>query len=126
MWQVLLVDDEPAIRNLLNTVLSRAGYRVREASNASQALDLLGEDLPDIIISDLMMPGLDGIELCSEVRSNPRTRGVPFVLLTAVSDPERHQQALRSGVNQVLVKPVMPRTLSQAVQVMLAQGAVAH
>ena len=122
MQQVLLVDDEPLFLSMFATILERAGYTVQEASDGSQALRLISESAPDLIISDLMMPGLDGIELCEEIRANPQMKSIPFVLLTAISDRERHQIAMNRGVTRVLTKPILPQVLSQEVHTALAQS----
>jgi CheY-like chemotaxis protein len=122
MRHVLVVDDEPGLLKLYSVILKRAGFDVLLAKDGREALELIKQDTPDLIISDLMMPELDGMELCTMVRANARTRQVPFVLVTAITDPRVHRQALDCGANRVLKKPVMAQPLLQAVNGLLVQS----
>ena len=83
---VLVVDDEFAITEILSGVLEDVGYRVATAGNGREGLERLPEVRPDIVICDVMMPVLDGRELCRALQANPATRGIPVVLMSAVSE----------------------------------------
>src|SRR4029077_11852679 len=85
---ILVVDDEPAMRDLLDEALTAFGYRVLVASSAEEALDLALATPPDLVLSDVHMSGLSGVELCARLKAHPRFRLTPVVLLTAVSDLE--------------------------------------
>src|SRR5262245_20213010 len=86
--KILLVEDDEAFRTLLLVALEREGYTVREAAHGRAALELIEREPPDLIISDLDMPGLDGHALCQRVRANPRLARIPFVILSAYIEPD--------------------------------------
>ena len=85
MRQILVVDDERSVRNILDFSLDAEGYRVIQAEDGEEALKLAGENPPDLIIMDVMMPRLDGFETCRKLKADSRTRDIPVVLLTARS-----------------------------------------
>jgi CheY-like chemotaxis protein len=95
--KVLLVDDDDAFRTVTAIALETEGCVVREAADGFAALDALQTDVPDVIVSDLDMPGLDGLELCERVRANPGLAAIHFVLLSALFEldgagsPTHHQ-----------------------------------
>src|SRR5215211_5884029 len=80
---ILLIDDDPSIRKLVSVALGRAGYHVTTATDGEEALARLDEVVPDLIVSDVMMPGLDGLSLLRHLRSGPATRTLPVIMLTA-------------------------------------------
>lgn len=101
---VLIVDDDPGMLNFIKTELE-AEYRVIDASDGETALRLVEEHQPDLVVSDYMMPKLDGLSFCRIVRSRPESRMTPVMLVTARSDEEVRLNALRNGANDVLIKP---------------------
>ncbi|MBZ0114105.1 MAG: response regulator [Thermoanaerobaculia bacterium] len=101
---VLIVDDHPDLRRLVRRQL-HPRYQVLEASDGSQALSMIEDELPDLVLSDVMMPGLDGYELCRAVRKNPETDFIPIVLLTARASPESRVEGLEQGADAYLAKP---------------------
>ena len=84
MTLILVVDDEISIVDLLSMVLEGAGYQVTKAYNGQEALDCLASARPDVVISDVMMPVLDGRELCRRMQADPRSRSIPVVLMSAI------------------------------------------
>jgi two-component system, OmpR family, alkaline phosphatase synthesis response regulator PhoP len=84
MTLILVVDDEVAIVELLSMFLEGVGYQVMQAYNGQEALDCLASARPDVVISDVMMPVLDGRELCRRMQADPRYRSIPFVLMSAI------------------------------------------
>ncbi len=102
--RVLAVDDENDILLILRTAL-RDEYDVVTASNGPEALMSVDQDKPDLIILDLMMPDMDGIEVLEEVRKNPRTATIPVVFLTGISDKAKMREALDKGTTYYIVKP---------------------
>ena len=82
---ILLVDDERPLREVLAQALEWSGYRVVQAYHGGHALQLIDRDRPDLVISDVMMPLIGGVELCSRLKSNPATASIPFVLMSAAS-----------------------------------------
>ncbi len=104
---ILVVDDTPANLALLAEVL-RGEYRVKLAPNGERALALVAADPPDLILLDVMMPGLDGYEVCARLKANPATRDVPVIFVTAMSEVENEEQGFALGAVDYIAKPVSP------------------
>jgi putative two-component system response regulator len=104
--KILVVDDERGNLNLLCAQLEHEGYAPMSASNGAAALELVRRDAPDIILLDLSMPGMSGIEVARELKADPRTRTIPVVMVTSMSDRNSRLSALASGVEEFLEKPV--------------------
>jgi two-component system alkaline phosphatase synthesis response regulator PhoP len=109
--QVMVVDDEIGALALIAIILERNGYGVVKAQGGPVALDLLEKTQPDLFVLDLMMPEMDGIELCKRIRTMPGTASTPIILLSARSDPETVERAMRAGANDYLSKPVFQHAL---------------
>ena len=109
--RVLIVEDSSDLRALFVRVLQRKGFRVYEAANGREALACLPEVEPDVIVTDVMMPEMDGIELIRHLRSRPSTAEIPVVVMTAAESDEAKREARRLGAADVLAKPIEPRTL---------------
>ncbi len=86
---VLVVDDLPQNVRLLDAVLSPRGYRILGAASGQQALNMLAVERPDLVLLDILMPGMDGYEVCRSTRQNPATAFLPVVMITASGDPEK-------------------------------------
>ncbi len=102
--QIMLVDDEVVMLALLGMTMKRGGFTVIEAESAVMALDLLEKTTPDLIIADLMMPGIDGVELCRRIRARDETADTPVLMLSALNDAENIKRALAAGANDYLSK----------------------
>jgi class 3 adenylate cyclase len=102
---ILGVDDEPANRALLRKLLGHHGYDMVEAADGASALAAAEEHDPDLICLDVMMPGIDGIEVCQRLRQQPKNAGLPILLLTALDRPEDRARGLEAGANDFLSKP---------------------
>ena len=107
---VLAVDDQPQNLRLLDAVLSPRGYRVVTASSGEQAMEKLGEAVPDLVLLDIVMPGIDGYEVCRRIRDNPATAFLPVVMITASGDQEKIS-AIRAGADDFVSKPFNPGEL---------------
>ena len=101
---VLVVDDQDANRRLLEAVLSPRGYRVVTADSGEAALRLLDADPPDVVLLDILMPGIDGYEVCRRIREDPRTAVLPVVMITASGEQEK-VRATESGADDFITKP---------------------
>jgi two-component system, cell cycle response regulator len=104
--RVLIVDDIEANRKVLEAKLLREYYTVSTASSGLECLDIARETLPDIILLDVMMPGMDGFETCRRLKSDPETEHIPVVMVTALHDREDRLKGLGSGADDFLTKPV--------------------
>ena len=116
MTEVLLVEDDPAVRQGLELALRRLGYGVRPAGTGEAALDAIGAGAPDVVVLDVMLPGLDGFEVCRRLR---RTSDVPVIMLTARSDDFDIVGGLEAGADDYVVKPVEPRVLDARIRAVL-------
>ncbi len=102
---VLLVEDEPAQREVLAYNLEAEGFRVVQAGNGEDALMLIDEDTPDIIILDWMMPELSGIEVCRRLKIRPETRSIPIIMLSARAEEVDRIRGLETGADDYVIKP---------------------
>ncbi|MGC8837353.1 MAG: diguanylate cyclase [Anaerolineae bacterium] len=103
--RILVVDDSVATRRLLRTILRGAGYQVLEAGDAAEAQGLIAQNPPDLILLDIMMPGMSGFEFCERLKQDPGTADIPIVMVTALSEVRDRVQGLRSGADDFLSKP---------------------
>ncbi|MBK8821495.1 MAG: response regulator [Anaerolineales bacterium] len=102
---ILIVDDDPAGRQTLESILDEQGYQLEFAENGAQALQMIRQILPDVILLDVMMPGMDGFEVCRQVRSDPAIAEIPIIMLTALDDRRSFLNGLESGADDYLTKP---------------------
>lgn len=116
---VLVVDDEPLVRQTLELELKGAGYDVLVARDGKEALLAIQKKVPDLIISDIMMPVLDGYAFCEKVKSHPRTRSTPFLFLSAKSSQEDRIKGYLLGAHRYITKPTSKKDLLRAVDVRL-------
>jgi adenylate cyclase len=103
--QIMVVDDEVQILTLMDVTLQRRGYSVMKARSAAAALAMLDSLTPDLFILDVMMPGMDGIELCKAIRARPETAQTPVLMVSALNDAITIRRGLDAGANDYLQKP---------------------
>ncbi|MFT6023997.1 MAG: two-component system phosphate regulon response regulator PhoB [Ascidiaceihabitans sp.] len=103
--RVLVVEDEPAQREVLAYNLEAEGFAVSRAENGEEALLLVDEDKPDVIVLDWMMPHLSGIEVCRRLKIRPETRGIPVIMLSARSEEVDRVRGLETGADDYVIKP---------------------
>jgi DNA-binding response OmpR family regulator len=120
--QILVVDDEIGALTLIGIMLERGGFEVLKARDAHAALDIVGQTMPDLIILDVMMPGMDGIELCSRLRQDSSTAEVPILILSVRGDPESVERGMSAGANDYLSKPILHHDLVTKVRSILETG----
>jgi adenylate cyclase len=121
---ILAVDDEPANLALLRKLLARLGYDVVEAIDGPSAIRAVGEHQPDLVCLDVVMPGLDGIEVCQQLRRLPEHVGLPILLLTALDRTEDKSRGLEAGANDFLSKPFDESELSARLRSLLRTKAL--
>jgi len=108
---ILVVDDEEPIQELLRFNLEKEGYRVSVAKDGQEALKHVENDQPDLIVLDLMLPGMDGLEVCRKLRSNPKFQQIPIIMLTAKGEEIDKVLGLEIGADDYMTKPFSPREL---------------
>jgi len=109
--RVLVVDDSPDTMAVMRELLSTRGYDVVATANAANAESQIRQEAPDLILCDVIMPGKSGYEFCKELKANPSTRLIPFVLTTGLSDREARLRGIESGADDFLSKPIAPEEL---------------
>ena len=102
---VLVVEDDPETRRFYLDVLTRSGFEVEQAHNGHQALDKALKSPPDLILMDIAVPGIDGLEVCRRLRASSLTRAVPVLAITGYDDRQYQDRAVTAGANHVLIKP---------------------
>lgn len=118
---LLVVDDEPEIARLIQRWFEKLGYRIIVAGDGAEALARVQEELPDLVLLDLHLPKVDGWEVCEKIKADPRTAGIPVVLMTAQQLTVGEAQAgLALGADEVLLKPFVREVLIHNVQRLLA------
>lgn len=104
--KILVTDDDPRNRKLLETLLQAGGYEVISADSGQAALEAIAADQPDLILLDLMMPGMDGFEVVRQLKADPATRGIPIIMVTALDDAASRARLAVAGVSDVIAKPI--------------------
>lgn len=117
--KILIVEDETDIAELIRYNVERAGFEARVVRDGQQALQLLRREVPDLLVLDLMLPGMDGLELCRRLRSEPATRALPIIMVTAKGEEADRVVGLELGADDYLVKPFSPRELVARLRAML-------
>lgn len=125
-YTVLFIDDEESIRKLVTTALRRAGYDVTIAQNGYEALARLQEAIPDLIISDVNMPGLDGLSFLKSLREDDQLKDIPLILLTARNDTLDIETGFNLGADDYLTKPFEMRELLARIRAKLARPTIAR
>ncbi|WP_025854711.1 EAL domain-containing response regulator [Pseudomonas sp. CHM02] len=103
---LLIVDDEPQVRKLLETLLQHEGYQTLSAGSGEEALQLVARQPPDLILLDIMMPGMDGYEVATQLKGDETTAGIPIIMLSALSEPSARVSGLESGAEEFISKPI--------------------
>ncbi len=119
---ILVVDDEPAIARMVKMSLSVEGYQVRTASSGLDALEQVADRRPDLIVLDIMMPGMNGYEVCMELKNHPQNKGIKVIFLTALGNPGDAQRGFAAGGDDYIIKPFDPDELLDKVKEMLGQA----
>jgi len=104
--RILIVDDDPNTLEILRRWLAREQYATVSADNGRACLETVAKEPVDVILLDVMMPGMDGLQVCERLRENPAWRSIPIVLLTAKDDIETRSRGMQLGVSEYLTKPV--------------------
>ena len=119
MKKILIVDDEPNILMSLDFLMRKEGYEVFIARDGSEALDIIAKEHPDIIVLDIMMPNVDGYEVCQSVKNNDETSHIKIIFLTAKSKKEDIEKGYKMGADLYLTKPFSTRNLVKEVKAII-------
>lgn len=117
--RILVVDDDANIRLLLRQELETAGYSVREAANGMEAIDMVKKEMADLILLDVMMPGMNGFDVAAVLKNDPATMDIPIIILSIVEDKER---GYRIGVDRYLTKPINVEKLLEEIETLISWG----
>ena len=120
--KILVVDDEKAMLQLLDKILSDEGFSVSKAEDAENAFSRLKEVKPDLIILDVLLPEIGGFEICREIRSNPKTKNIPIIMLTSVGKTATKVHGLEQGADDYLTKPFDHKELVARVKALLRRS----
>jgi DNA-binding response OmpR family regulator len=125
MKRILVVDDEIGALTLIGIMLERGGFEVQKAQNADEALAMLESEIPDLFILDVMMPRIDGIELCRMLRQRDDTKDRPVLILSARGDAKSVIQGMEAGATDYILKPIFHHNLVAKVRNLLNMEASA-
>lgn len=118
---ILIVEDDPECLKATANFLKLEGFRVREAKNGADALKKILESVPDLILSDIKMPKIDGYELVKHIRSNPATEILPFIFVTGLDETQNKIEGFRNGIDAFITKPIEFEELSAVIENILAR-----
>ena len=116
--RLLIVDDEPANIHILSNILSD-DYEIRAANNGQRGLEAALTQSPDLILLDMVMPDLDGLEVCRRLKSDEATRDIPVIFVTSMSDPANEELGLQAGAVDYISKPISPPIVKARVKIHL-------
>ena len=122
MSTVLVADDDADIRDLIEFKLTHAGHTVLTACDGVAALSMARAHMPDLLVLDLMMPGMSGLDVCAQLRREPGTASLPIIMLTAKAQEQDVAVGFSAGADDYVVKPFSPRELVSRVSAVLARS----
>ena len=113
---ILIIDDDPATTRLLEVLLTREGYNIRSENLSANALQTSKEFNPNLIILDLMMPGIDGMTVCKDMKKDPVLGDIPIIMFSAVNQVDVQDKAMEAGISEYITKPIHPNDLKQRIR----------
>ena len=120
--RILIIEDNPSFSRAINHIVEKEGYEVSTASNGMTGLRMAKDNPPDLLILDVMLPGLDGFEICSQLRADESTEKLPIVMLSAKGQEADKTTGLSVGANEYLTKPIDRALLLEKIASLLAAG----
>lgn len=126
MRKVLIVDDDITLQTALTRRLKAQGFEVANATSAVEALEMIDQEMPDVVVSDVLMPTMDGFEFCRRLRSDPAGQMVPFIFLSSLAEVENRVLGHTIGADDYLVKPFHPRELIAKINGLINRSKLIH
>jgi DNA-binding response OmpR family regulator len=120
--KIMVVDDEPYIARVIKFKLEQEGYNVISANDGQTGLQKIREEKPDLVLLDVMMPGLSGYDVCQQLKQDPALAGIPVVILTAKGQERDREQGLNMGASDYITKPFSPNRLLDLVKNMIGEA----
>jgi len=114
--RVLVVEDEESLLKLESILLATKGYRVTGVADGQAAINALAENPPDLVLLDLMIPGVDGLEVCRQIKDNAKTRHIPVIVVTAKKSEADRERGIKAGADMYFTKPFRSAELIEAVE----------
>ena len=122
MTNILVADDDPDIREMLAFRLERSGFRVSACADGPAALAAVADEVPDLVILDLNMPGMSGLDVCRALRRDPSSSAVPVVMLTARTQESDVEASFAAGADDYIPKPFSPREVVSRIEAVMARA----
>jgi len=119
--KILIVDDSKSIRKLISVVLGKIGYTYIEAGNGLDALEKVSIERPDLVVLDIIIPGVNGLKVCEDIRNNPATKDTGIIILTSEATYEARELAHKAGADVYMTKPFEPNDLRVAAKEVLGR-----
>lgn len=119
--KIFIVDDEPTIVEYVTVILEKASYQVSSCENGTDAIEKIRAEKPDLILLDVMLPDVDGITICRQIKSNPKTNAIPVILLTSLTDATTIRDAQLFGVSDYISKPFDAKVLKAKIEKALSK-----
>jgi two-component system alkaline phosphatase synthesis response regulator PhoP len=119
--KVLIIEDDPSFLRAISHIVEKEGYSVTSASNGMKGLSMAKEEKPDLLILDVMLPGIDGFEICNQLRNESQTAKLPIIMLSAKGQENDKATGLNVGADEYLTKPVERAVLLEKITTLLAK-----
>ena len=120
MKKILIVDDKREVVELVTATLEGEGYQIICASDGGEALGKIGKEKPDLVLLDIIMPTMDGLEVLAKVKNDPQTKGIPIIMLTAKGQKLDKDKGIRLGAEDYIIKPFSPSHLLTKIEEIMA------
>ena len=120
--KVLIVEDEIYIMNIISFGLKRKGYQVITAAEGNEALALASKHDPSVILLDYMLPGMNGLQICAELKKESKTAAIPIIMITALDDKDLEDRTKEAGITILMRKPFSPNDLQEKIEELLGDG----
>jgi len=124
--KILVIEDDPSVLRFLEHTLQREGYQVLTATNGLSGIRMARSEMPDLLVLDIMLPGIDGFEVCHRLRAEPATAKLPILILSAKAQEADKVTALQVGADDYLTKPVNLSDITSRVDILLAKKTAAR